>query len=225
MRIFISVIASLILGLCNIAFADGPPVDSKGKITTDYFAIHIDSAQIEQASRTWAIELTKEQIVTLQKLNKKMSVNVLDILTFPYNDCTCGMFIYGIWNKKDSVSIPLYFIKDYKSYYNDLEPNQKKYYNKRTMKDVIKKLSSTSIFIDFDCNCYIKNKLVTDKDIKKLIDKLSKKKSSKHSGDDQIIWFNTVPFLDKKIEKNIRKKVAKFKAYCKKKNIDCGYIF
>lgn len=210
----------------NLLFADGPPVDSTGKILTKYISLYLDSSQIIQVSRAWAFELNETQQKILKKINRKAEIKILDIITFPYYDCSCGMYMYGIWFKKDSVGIPLEFVEEYnltlKSIKEDEGLSTYKYYKNRTFKDVIKKLSPETIFIDFDGTYYIRYREVTEKIIYQLIDKCSEKNLKKKKSSSIFVFFQTAPLINKKIKKMIMKKILKLQSYSKNKEVECG---
>jgi hypothetical protein len=211
-----------------LLFADGPPVDSTGKITTKYISLHLDSSQIIQVSRAWAFELNETQQKILKKINNKAEIKILDIITFPYFDCSCGMYMFGIWFKKDSVGIPLEYIKEYhltlKSIKEDEGLSTYKYYKSRTFKDVIKKLRPENIFIDWDGKYYLQYKEISEKYIFQLIDKFSEKNIKIKNNSNYYVFFQTAPLISKKIKKMMLEKILKFKEYCDKKEVGCGSL-
>ncbi|MBM2814454.1 MAG: hypothetical protein HW421_1216 [Ignavibacteria bacterium] len=217
----------LLLLIGNKLLADGPPVDNQtGKVSMKSLVIILDSLQLVQVNRAWIFELKDEQLLQIQKYNKRFKTKILDVISFPYYDCTCGMFVYAIWNKENSVSLPIEFIKDYNNMLKDRKENDwgdHKYLKNRTFNDVIKRLSSHHIYIDFEGRTFIKNKKVTEKEIHRLIDKISKyNKLQKEYQDKKNIFFSTAPFINKKIKKIILGKIKRIKKYSNKMDVKCG---
>ena len=60
-------IVILIISLTNTLFADGPPIDSTGKLSGKYISITLDSNQIKHLQTNRYLELTKEQIDEIVK--------------------------------------------------------------------------------------------------------------------------------------------------------------
>lgn len=114
MKLSSAIIATLLLGCIQVAYADGPPINMDGTISVPYKAIALDANQ--------KIQLRSARSITLTPLQKKQaeitsSVNELFILTCNYNDCTCGL-TYGIWFHTDSIAV---FGTNYSSH--DTMPN------------------------------------------------------------------------------------------------------
>jgi hypothetical protein len=87
----------------NFILADGPPIDSTGKILTSYFSIKLDSNQIRHLQNNRWLELTAEQKKKLHFLDLPKYVDIVD----PYHhECTCGQ-IYGMWYTIDSIAFAL----------------------------------------------------------------------------------------------------------------------
>ena len=89
-----------LVGIALFCKADGPPIDSTGKIFCKYIAIKLDSIQISHLQNHRWLELTTIQRKKLASLHLP---KYIDVLSPFHNDCTCGQ-IYGIWFRKDSLA-------------------------------------------------------------------------------------------------------------------------
>jgi len=73
--------------------ADGPPIDSTGKIRCKFISIQLDSIQIRHLQTHRWIKLTAIQQKRLHFLNLPKYIDIFDPF---HRDCTCGQ-IYGMW--------------------------------------------------------------------------------------------------------------------------------
>lgn|GEM_PF-3031358 len=225
---FFNVIFLTFFSIITFATATGPPVDYQtGKMFVNSVILNLDSAQLLQVSRTWAFELNDEQLKQIQKYNKKLNIKILDVLTFPYYDCNCDAFVYAVWNKPNSVALPIKFIKDYNTRLKDMKIDEGKeiynYYKNRTFEDVVKRLGGNEIFIDLDGRAFIKNKEATEADINKLIDSLRKiNKTRKKHIDGNWISFSTAPFVSKQVKKLILSKITSISRKARKRGVECA---
>ena len=97
-------ISILILVLwTNELFADGPPIDSTGKIYVKYVSITLDSTQIAHLQKNRYLKLTPEQQKRLYFLNLPTYVDILDPF---HNLCTCGQ-IYGMWYETNKIAFEI----------------------------------------------------------------------------------------------------------------------
>jgi hypothetical protein len=87
--------------------SDGPPVDGHGNIGTKHFlTLALTDTQKEVIERTHIVSFTAKQKTIMKEWLSREPDSAI-ALTPSYNDCTCGMGFYVIWNKKDIVSIPI----------------------------------------------------------------------------------------------------------------------
>lgn len=93
---------SIVLFSIKIAHADGPPIKD-GQICVPHQTIKLTTEQIDQAGRYRYILLNSEQKTKLHKIAKTNIPLLLEIITVPYNDCSCGMHFYGLWAKNNEV--------------------------------------------------------------------------------------------------------------------------
>lgn len=83
--------------------ADGAPMDSTGKVLTNYVSITLDSTQIEHLQKNRYLKLTVEQQKRLYFLDLPKYIDIID----PFNSmCTCGQ-IYGMWYTTDKVAFSI----------------------------------------------------------------------------------------------------------------------
>ncbi|TAL66802.1 MAG: hypothetical protein EPN82_16915 [Bacteroidetes bacterium] len=223
---FKNYIIVLCLFLCiQQLYSEKPFIDSNGKVTVKHIFLKLDAKQVKQVSRCWAFELNDKQIKEIKKINGKVKVKVLDIITYPYYGISDNLFCYGIWNKPDSVALPIVFIKEYNeelSNYYDADPEYYNYLKKRTFDDVIKKLDSLTIYIDLSGKTYINNNEFSIEQIFRIIDNVSiYNKIPDNKFNTKSISVNTAPILNKAIEKTIKSKLQEIKNYTMEKDVDC----
>ena len=149
--------------LTNILKADGPPIDTSGKIHVPYISITLTKLQAEHLQKNRHLDLTAEQ---QKKLARWKLPNTIDILDPYWRDCTCGM-IYGIWYKPNEVA---FLLRDTiktnceKGSAND-ETNE--YYKNYQKED-----AKTNLYIGTDGRIYYQNKLISFQEISKIIEEI-----------------------------------------------------
>ena len=227
-----TIIKNYIIVLCFILgiqalYAEYPDIDSNGRVNFRHIFLKLDPKQVEQVSRAWAFELNEEQIKRIKKINRKVNIKIMDIITYPYYDCTDDLFCYCVWNKPDSVALPIDIIKGYYEelsyFYDEAEPSDYNYFkNRKDFSEVINRLSSLRIFIDLEGKTYIKYREVTDEEIFKLIDSLSiYNKIPENKLNPKDISISTAPILNDTIGNMIKSKINKFRDYAKNKDVYC----
>ncbi|MBI5324929.1 MAG: hypothetical protein HZB41_06620 [Ignavibacteriae bacterium] len=206
MRKFIHIVFVFIIIITQSAYAEKPFIDSNGKVTLKYIKL--------------------KQINRIKKINNKLNIKILDIITYPYYDISDDLFCYGVWNKRDSVAVPVIFIKNYledlSNFYDESDSTFYYYIMNRKFADVIKKLDSLRIYIDLEGKTYINYKEISNQQIYELIDNISV--FNKNSGDTlnpKSITVFTAPLLDETIGRLIKMKLLLIKNYAKKKDVDC----
>lgn len=218
------ILFTFILLLFKLALADGPPIDDKGKVIVKNIVLKLDAKQHEQVSRTWSFELNASQKEQIYKINKKADIKILNIVTYPYHDCTCDSFIYGIWNKDSSIAVPLEFIKHYskllKEFKEDRDSSEINIEIPPDFKSVMDKLDDRVVYIDLQGKAYIKYQECTAKELEKHLKSLHSKFKGKNENEIFLSVF-TAPLLNKKTTKLIKSKMKEIYLSAKKFNIDC----
>ena len=87
------------------ATADGPPIDKDG-VTVEHETLRLTDKQSSQAGIYRYVELNDDQLKQLNGGRSGTRPRMLEIITYPYPDCTCGMPFYGLWNARNEVQIP-----------------------------------------------------------------------------------------------------------------------
>jgi hypothetical protein len=93
------------LGFTGNVHADGPPIDADG-VTVEHVSLKITDEQSRLAGIYRYIELSDDQLKLLDKGITGNRPRMLQIITYPHNDCTCGMPFYGLWTSRNEVQIP-----------------------------------------------------------------------------------------------------------------------
>lgn len=92
----------LLLASIKSVLADGPPIDTTGKIYCRFVSITLDSVQVEHLQKSRWLELTVAQRKQLPFLLPK----IIDIVDPFFSSCTCGM-TYGMWYAKNKIGFCL----------------------------------------------------------------------------------------------------------------------
>jgi len=85
----------------SLAIAEGPPVDSLGRVFCKHRILKLTQQQIKEAGTKRHITFTNEQ---WRSFHNKQYPPKIYVLTPTWAECCCGMF-YAIWNKPDQVCI------------------------------------------------------------------------------------------------------------------------
>lgn len=101
------VIALLLISIFpSMGFAEGPPVDEDGKVFVDHVVLHLTDDQMGLIETKRLVEFTPSQLATLKVLSPQIP-QVIPVVTPSYNNCTCELLLYGIWNGRRQIAIPL----------------------------------------------------------------------------------------------------------------------
>lgn len=102
------VIALLLISIFpSMGFAEGPPVDEDGKVFVDHVVLHLTDDQMELIETKRLVEFTPSQHKSLKALNPSVP-SVIPVIGSSYNNCTCELLLYGIWNNQGQIAIPLF---------------------------------------------------------------------------------------------------------------------
>lgn len=233
-KILIAIIAILCLCPFSALRADGPPVDQKtGKLTCKSIRFDMDAKQVQQAERIGYVELSGEQIQKLKKMNPEFDAKLLMIVPVPYQDCTCGMGVYGIWNRNASFEIPVQQIRELYQAPEDSDGEEIEGYGDEyelpknfTIDSVAAHLSRCTIFIALDGKFYIRGEQAPIESILTMIDEVAariKMNSSAESrtDDPQDLYISTPVLTDKKVKAKVFAAMKQIKQHAKLKDVPC----
>jgi len=201
------VIAIWLSLLISIALADGPPVREDGTITEEHISFKINDYQIKEVERTHIIKLTTDQHTMLKKHYNKMPKSFV-VVTPHYNDCTCEL-IYLIWNKTDTIVLPLNEVEVFKEY---LENKEYPY----DYQDLLRNWNMQKIIVDTKGNCYFENKKISREGIEKLFKKLSEENNNTSPW----IAISLPPYLKTEYESKVAESIKKIKAIADKYKVN-----
>jgi len=85
--------------------SDGLPIDDSGMVYGDHVVLMLSPLQIVEIGRSRALTLEGDQLETMRKLVPEFPGQVR-IFTPSYDDCMCGVVVYGIWTRPEQVAIP-----------------------------------------------------------------------------------------------------------------------
>jgi hypothetical protein len=171
-----------------IAKADGPPVEKDGTITSEHLSIKLVPDQIKQIEKSHIIDLKAGQHSLLKKVYKNFPKRFV-VVTPHYNDCTCDL-VYLIWNKIDTVALPLDSVNYFKGLLQD---------NSYDYQGLIRNWNKQKIIVDTKGNLYNESKNINKTALEELFKKLSNDK------DEFARWISISlpPYLKTQYEKKI----------------------
>lgn len=202
MKIKIITLVCLLLSI-SIAFADGPPVREDGTITTEHISFKINNDQVKEVGRTHIIKLTADQHSLLKKYYKRMPKTFI-VVTPHYNDCTCEL-LYLIWNKTDTVVLPLNSVE----YFKELFENKEYPYD---YQDLLRNWNKQKIIIGTTGNYYFEGKKLNSKDIESVFSNLSKEKDDAS----RLLFISLPPYLKTEYEDKVSESIRTLRAIAKK---------
>ena len=88
------------------ARADGPPVNIDGTIDGEHVVLHLSQAEQDEVGRWRFLTVSPAHWKALRKRMRRVP-EVLQIVTPFYDDCTCDIPVYGIWNRPFEVAVPI----------------------------------------------------------------------------------------------------------------------
>jgi hypothetical protein len=192
-------ISCFFLLFTGIAFADGPPMNKAGNVYVDHVVIILKDQQVGEVGRTRKLTFDKEQLAYLRKMDKKFP-KAIAVITPHYDYCTCGLPIYGIWNRIDRVAIPLYAIGMID--YQEVEETPQVKYSRRLEDGGV-------ITVDAKGDMYFMNKPVRRDEVKEAIDKIANWKGKRR----KYLCFNLPPKISDAVDGKIKKLVDEIKSY------------
>jgi len=180
---------------------DGPPMDKDGNIIrSEFVRLELNDAQLKQVNTMRVFELTEAQNKKLAE-KKIAKLKIMEVITQHYDDCTCGMGTYGIWNKPKSVDVPFWGGVKKKEPEVEKKPEVKSEsvgYGEipeipDNIKDYIVQMSENVITLNTDGKMFVKDKQVLIAYIEKNMLKMEQ--------DGKSISIKWPPFFDDKIKK------------------------
>lgn len=183
----------------GIACADGPPMNEDGDVNVDHVVIILKDRQVGEVGRTRKLTFTKEQHDYIKKMYKEFPKQI-PVITPHYNRCTCGLPIYGIWNRIDRVAIPLDLIG----------PIDYREIGEMPQVKPPRRLSDGGVItVDAKGDIYFLNKPIRIEEVREAIDEIATKKDK----DRRHLCFNLPPKISKEVDDKIKKLVDKVKSY------------
>lgn len=169
------------------ALADGPPVKDDGTITAEHIVIKLTARQLIEVGTRRFLTLTEQQREQLGPKAPPIEHRYI-VLTPLWRDCTCGMPVFAIWNRLDSVAIPVRGLERSLKFdeYVEAETNAQ---------DRYASWQNNSIVVDARGNPHHKGVLLSKTGIKKTVRMLGK---SGH------VVVNRPPHGGKKLEARIK---------------------
>lgn len=184
--------------------AEGPPIEPDGAMNVEHIALKLNKEQLALIGNSRVFKLEKEQLALIRKINPEFP-DAIRVLTPSFQDCSCSLSTYGIWNKRDQVCIAIKQIMRGK---NDAD------------KDVLKPKtgdltkSSAYVYVNDKGELYLNQKLITQNELNEIIKKLvSDKDISK------MVYLNLPPRVDKETNDKIIKMFSELEKFGKKHEV------
>jgi hypothetical protein len=200
---YIAIVLFLLLSFLS-AHASGPPVREDGTITTEHISIKIDSFQVSQVEKTHIIELSPSQHSILKKYYKNCPKKFV-VVTPHYNDCTCDLS-YLIWNKTDTIVLPL----DSIDYFKESSDN-KDYYQR-----LLKNWTKQKIIIDTNGNLYYEGKSLSMTGLENLLKNIA----TREDRFARWIFISLPPYLDTSYQGYVEAAINKIVNIAEKYNVN-----
>jgi hypothetical protein len=195
------------------AQADGPPVDVDGRVFAERVILHLSQAEQAEVGRWRTLTLSTAHGRALRKRMRRVP-EVLQIVTFFYDDCTCEMPVYGIWNRPFEVAVPI------EPRPKGLSPDE--FERKRTTrKEEVairaaagRRTPEPHLVMDLDGILYSNGRALTLADALRIVDGLTAKDWENDS-----LYVDRSPNRDPATTARIRETLATLSDYCKKKGM------
>lgn len=203
----IHVVSILIAALWTAAaFGDGPPMTAEGEVTVDHLEFRLSPEQIESTGRTRYVEFTPEQLALCRKLNAEFPERLL-VLGPAYNDCTCGLGVYGMWIRPQRLAIATTAIAGYDAKFEkELEASTSEaFIDERPLKlqaqtdPVSAAAARRQMTMDVSGNLFIYGKALSAKDSLRVLSIVSKNPEEPPS-----IFINIPPAGDQAIDAKVQ---------------------
>lgn len=193
------VIGCFALLFTGVAYADGPPMNKDGDVYLDHVVIILKDQQVGEVGRTRKLTFDKKQLDYFRRMDKKFPKQI-PVITPHYDFCTCGLPIYGIWNRIDRVAIPLNLIGAID--YQEIE-------EMRQVKPRGRLEDGGVITVDAKGDIYFLNKPIRRDEIKEAINKIANRKGKRRKH----LCFNLPPKISKEVDRKIKELVDAIKSY------------
>ena len=190
----------------SIAYADGPPVMEDGTITAEHISLKIYDVQIKEVEKTHIVKLTANQHTQLKKYYKRMPRTFV-VVTPHYNDCTCEL-IYLIWNKTDTIVLPLNLVE----YFKELLDNKEYPYD---YQDLLRNWNKQKIIIDTKGNCHFEGKKLNKEGMENVFIKLAEEKDNAS----RWIAISLPPYLTTEYESKVSDAIKEINTIAEKYNV------
>jgi biopolymer transport protein ExbD len=181
--------------------AEGPPIEPDGALNVEHIALKLNKEQLALIGSSRVFKLEKEQLALLRKINPAFP-EAIRVLTPSFQDCSCSLSTYGVWNKRDQVCIAI------KQIMRDKSDADKDVLKPKTA-DLTK--SSAYVYVNDKGEMYLNQKLITQNELNEIIKKLvSDKDISK------MVYLNLPPRVDKETNEKIIKMFSELEKVGKK---------
>lgn len=181
--------------------AEGPPIEPDGTMNVEHIALKLNKEQLTLIGKSRVFKLEKEQLALVRKINPEFP-EAIRVLTPSFQDCSCSLTTYGVWNKREQVCIAIKQIMREKS-------DGDKDVLKPKTGDLTK--SSAYVYVNDKGELFLNQKLITQNELNEIIKKLvSDKDISK------MVYLNLPPRVDKETNDKIIKMFSELEKFGKK---------
>lgn len=195
------------------ARADGPPVNIDGTIGGEHVVLHLSQAEQDEVGRWRSLTVSPAHRKALRKRMRRVP-EVLQIVTPFYDDCTCDMPVYGIWNRPFEVAVPIEARAE--------GPSSDEFERKRiTRKEetagraaAAKRAPDPYLYMDIEGRLYCNGREINLDEAIRIADGLKAKDWKNDS-----LYVDRPPHRDPATTERIRATLAVLADYCKKKGM------
>ncbi len=207
------------------ALADGISVTEDLKHARgEHTVIVLDSAQIRDVERLREVVLSDEQLRLLRAVYEK-TPRKLVVLSSRWNDCTCGIGVFGIWCRVGELDVPHSRLRAQEYWDKYLEENRQESERNDSRFDEDDNWASVgkAIILDSQGDMYLDGKWISEGELRRLIDEISS--SEVHAKRvSRYIYFDLPPPISEAVDKRIRELLQRTNTYCKTKQVELSAV-
>jgi hypothetical protein len=184
-----------------------------------HITMNLSKQQTQDVEQKRTVELSDDQLMLLREIYDKIPKK-LPVLSSRWDSCTCDLGVYAIWCRPGEIDIPHSSIQAQKELDEYIESNPAE--NAKADNDSDAGDSQhvgESIILDSKADMFIAGRLVTEREVYRVIDKLSTKQV-KASRVYRSLFLDLPPPIDNIVDQRIEELVDRLEQYSKKKGVE-----
>lgn len=214
------VLLSLTL-LCipSLSYPDGIYVTKDLKhVLGTHTILSLSKRQVRDVEQKRKVTLSDNQLMRLGEMYDKIP-RMLTVLSSRWDSCTCGLGLYAIWCRPGEIDIPHSGIQAQKESDEYMKSHPERAHEEQNSNDSDTQFVSEKVVLDSKAEMFIAGKLITEKSMHKLIDRLATKQV-KASHVYRSLFLDIPPPINDKVDQKIKELVDRLEQFCKNKGVD-----